>query len=101
MLRAALICLACLLLCNTDCMARSASSPRHTGLEPPGGPRQAPLPSIGYSDAYGYGLTDKVPENKKPRHRPRPGAYGAPAPKESQATLPDTSTMGPPVWKFR
>lgn len=80
---------------------RSALSARHTGMDPPGGPKQAPMPTMGYTDAYGNGLTDKVPEAKKQRHRPRPGAYGGPIAKESQATLPDTSANGEPVWKFR
>lgn len=95
----------------SEVLARSAQSPRHSGLEPPGGPRQLDvLPGggpgrtaeggMGYTDAYGNTLTDKMPEQRKPRHRPRPGAYGAP--KSAPAELPEPAReKSPPVWSFK
>lgn len=105
-----------LLFCNfalvlsTDAYCRSAFSPRHTGMDPPGGPRQidsmplsgptrTPEGGMGYTDAYGRGLTDKIPEEPKQRQRLRPGAYGK---KEPPAELPDVSPgKRNPVWSFR
>ncbi len=83
--------------------ARSVLSPRHSGIEPPDGPRETPLPGMmGHMDAYGNSLTDKMPEEKKPRHRPRPGAYGGAPKKDSQATLPDVpGENSKPVWNFK
>lgn len=91
--------------------AKSASSPRHSGLEPPGGPRnteivpgmapaRTPEGGMGYVDAYGNSLTDRQPEEKKPRKRPRPGAYGGPA-KVEDNYLPDPASAGAkPLWRF-
>lgn len=93
-----------------DGYCKSALSPRHSGLEPPGGPR--PLDGIpgnspgrtaeggmGYSDAYGNTLTDKMPAEKKPRKRPRAGAYGGVKP---EATLPEPAgAPSKPVWSFK
>lgn len=90
--------------------AKSVLSPRHSGIEPPGGPR--PLDGIpanspgrtaeggmGYTDAYGNTLTDKMPEEPKKRPRPRPGAYGA---AKAPADLPEApKAQGPPVWTFK
>ena len=71
-----------------DAWAASALSPRHSGLEPPGGPKPMEgLPAMGnagnttergmgYTDAYGRPLKDYGPEEVKPRKRPRGGAYG-------------------------
>lgn len=84
--------------------ARSVLSPRHSGTEPPDGPRQSVLPGMtGHTDAYGNSLTDMRPEEKKPRHRPRPGAYGGPPRQPGQeATLPEApGEKGKPVWTFR
>lgn len=92
--------------------ARSASSPRHSGLEPPGGPRQLDvLPGnspgrtaeggMGYTDAYGNTLTDRLPEERKPRQRLRPGAYGG-ARQEHPTALPEPAAeKGAPVWSFK
>lgn len=90
---------------------RSAYSPRHSGLEPPGGPRQLeavpgaspgrmPEGGMGYTDAYGNTLTDKIPEEKKARVRPRPGAYGSGQPAAS--AIPDLpAPEGKPLWSFQ
>lgn len=92
--------------------SRSAYSPRQSGIEPPGGPRntgvlpgrsisRTPDGGMGYVDAYGNSLTDRLPEEKKARHRPRPGAYGAPA-KVEDNYLPDPgSGSGKPLWGFQ
>lgn len=91
--------------------ARSAMSPRHSGIEPPGGPKQLDVITgrspgrtaeggMGYSDAYGNTLTDRMPEEKKPRKRPRPGAYGG-EPMHA-AELPEPAReKTPPVWSFK
>lgn len=91
---------AVLLLAQPVC-AKSHLSSRHSGTEPPDGPRQGVLPGpVGHTDAYGYSLTDRQPEERKPRHRPRPGAYGGPPKKE--AKLPELpQEQGAPVWNFR
>ena len=93
--------------------ARSALSPRHTGMEPPGGPRQTDVmpgrgPSrtaeggMGYTDAYGNTLDDSQPPEKAPRNRPRAGAYGGYGAKDEARPLPDPGTGGgAPVWSFR
>lgn len=89
---------------------RSALSPRHSGIEPPGGPRQLDvLPGnspgrtaeggMGYMDAYGRTLTDKIPEEKKPQRRLRGGAYGNQSMNTPPAALPDINS--PPVWTFK
>lgn len=102
----------CLLVLAMPAYPRSAGSPRHSGTEPPGGPRsiealpgraisRTPDGGMGYVDAYGNGLTDRQPQEKKPRHRPRPGAYGGP-PKVEDNRLPDVDAgNGNPVWSFR
>ena len=66
-----------------DAWAASALSPRHSGLEPPGGPKPMEgLPAMGnagnttergmgYTDAYGRPLKDYGPEEVKPRRRLR------------------------------
>lgn len=111
MLRVFLVLCIALLCGIQDGFARSAMSPRHSGTEPPGGPRQLDvLPGnspgrtaeggMGYTDAYGNTLTDRMPEERKPRHRPRPGAYGGQ--RAPEASLPDAPVeTGPPVWKFK
>lgn len=103
--------LAVLLLFGAEkALARSALSPRHSGIEPPGGPRQLDvLPGnspgrtaeggMGYMDAYGRTLTDKLPEEKKARRRLRSGAYGSHTAETPEAVLPEKSA--PPVWTFR
>lgn len=103
--------LVCLFALPVNLDAKSAMSPRHSGTEPPGGPRQLDvLPGnspgrtaeggMGYSDAYGNTLTDRMPEERKPRHRPRPGAYGG-RPAASQELPEAARENGPPVWKFK
>lgn len=81
---------------------RSAFSPRHTGMEPPGGPRnldmggrpimRTPMGGMGYTDAYGNTLDDYVPEEKKPAKR-RPEKKAPPRPLPN----PDSSK---PLWTY-
>lgn len=97
------LCLMLALLSGAPALGRSVLSPRHTGMEPPDGPRESVLPGMtGHVDAYGNSLTDMRPEEKKPRHRPRPGAYGGPPKREGKAALPEApGEKGKPVWNFR
>lgn len=102
-----LVLLACLAAPETA-SSRSAFSPRHSGMEAPGGPRQidnmpmtgpsrTPEGGMGYTDAYGRTLTDKIPEERKQRRRP-----GGDAKKEPVAELPDFDpARQTPVWSFR
>ncbi|MDR2572898.1 MAG: translation initiation factor IF-2 [Desulfovibrio sp.] len=92
--------------------AASAYSPRHSGLEPPGGPKssqnlpgkaasRAPGGGMGYTDAYGNGLDDARPEEKKSRGRPlNPGAYGQRDSAEPERPLPDPQPPRP-LWSFQ
>lgn len=95
-------------------LAKSALSPRHSGLEPPGGPRPLEgLPAagrasrtaeggMGYTDAYGNTVEDIPPETVAPRQRPRPGAYGAYGKSAATRPLPDPEQApAEPVWSFR
>lgn len=85
-------------------LGRSAFSPRHTGLEPPGGPRnldmggrsimRTPMGGMGYTDAYGNTLDDQAPEEKKVSKR-RPARKKAVPPRP----LPDPENSRP-VWSF-
>lgn len=96
-----------------EVMAKSALSPRHSGLEPPGGPRRleampgnmpsrTPEGGMGYTDAYGNALEDRQPEEKAPRKRPRAGAYGTYGSQGDNRPLPDPdSGKGPALWNFR
>lgn len=91
--------------------ARSALSPRHSGIEPPGGPRPIDVlpgnsPSrtaeggMGYVDAYGNTVTrDEQPREVKRPPRLRPGAYGGNAAKERIINIPEPD--GKPLWKFQ
>ena len=95
-------------------LAASALSPRHSGLEPPGGPKPleglppASAPSrtaeggMGYTDAYGNTIENRPHEEKAPRKRPRPGAYGAYGAGSVARPLPDPDA-GPetPAWSFK
>lgn len=92
-----------------EILAKSAFSPRHTGMEPPGGPRplegvpgRAPSRTaeggMGYKDAYGNTVTDQQNRDKPARQRIRPGAYGNQE-KSGVATLPEVDA-GSPVWNF-
>lgn len=96
-----------------DARAASALSPRHSGLEPPGGPKPMEgLPAMGnagnttergmgYTDAYGRPLKDYGPEEVKPHVRPRGGAYGTYGRKQSRPLPdPDADTPGKPAWDF-
>ena len=85
-----------------DAWAASALSPRHSGLEPPGGPKPMEgLPAMGNADAYGRPLKDYGPEEVKPRKRPRGGAYGTYGRKQSRPLPdPDADTPGKPAWDF-
>ncbi len=93
-------------------LAASALSPRHSGLEPPGGPRPLEgLPAksagrtaeggMGYTDAYGNTIDDLPREEKAPRQRPRPGAYGGPALQQDSRPLPDPRKSETPAWSFK
>lgn len=107
------VCAPLALLASTgqECIARSALSPRHSGLEPPGGPRildnipgpapgRTPMGAMGYTDAYGNELGPQQEEPAVPRKRLRPGANSNQARKDEKAarlpSLPDTK----PMWKF-
>ena len=95
--------------------AASAHSPRRSGLEPPGGPRQ--LDSVpqgramtrsydggmGYTDAYGNTVDDVPPEERAPRRRLRAGAYGAYGrDKADTRPLPDPAPGGEgPAWSIK
>ncbi|WP_297048108.1 translation initiation factor IF-2 [uncultured Desulfovibrio sp.] len=109
---ALLVCCAVSALWLAPALARSALSPRHSGMEPPGGPR--PLESMpgnapsrtaeggmGYTDAYGNTLDERQPPEKAPRKRPRAGAYGGYGGKAEVPPLPDPAAENrPPVWTF-
>lgn len=101
---------AALLLTPVASGARSAHSPRHSGLEPPGGPKKLDmLPGgaanhsldggLGYVDAYGNPLMEREKAKKPRRARPRPGAYGGYGEKEKSRPLPDPDAA--PVWNYR
>lgn len=93
-------------------LAASAYSPRHSGLEPPGGPK--PLEALpgrsmgrtaeggmGYTDAYGNTVDDRPPPEKEARRRPHPGAYGQ-SPSRDSRPLPDPQPQGStPAWTFK
>lgn len=114
-LRGGLLFLGCVCLIMTlisPVWGRSALSPRNSGLEPPGGPKQLEaLPGnvpgrtseggMGYMDAYGNPVRNQQPQEKKPKFRPRPGAYGGYGKKEQSRPLPDPDEAHkPPLWKF-
>lgn len=92
--------------------AKAASNARDSGLEPPGGPKPMEgLPGrnvsrtteggMGYTDAYGNTITDEPPEEKAPRRRPGPGAYGSRGVQEHDRPLPDpTPKDTTPAWSF-
>lgn len=93
-------------------LAASAYSPRHSGLEPPGGPKPMEgLPArsagrtaeggMGYTDAYGNTVDDLPREEKAPRPRPRRGAYGGPASPQDSRPLPDPHKSETPAWSFK
>ena len=114
-----LICFALMLVpvfFQTDpCHARSAFSSRHSGLEAPGEGRGADGMSalgmragrtaeggMGYSDAYGNTLDDQPAEEKKPRKRVHPGAYGHNVTRREVRGLPDPDRhSGVPAWSYR
>lgn len=87
--------------------ARSAFSPRRSGIEPPGGPRplETPMRSFGrtpdggrgYTDAYGNRVEDLPPEEKKITRR-RLERQDNQA-KASGRPLPDPENSAP-LWKF-
>lgn len=93
-------------------LAKSAFSPRNSGLEPPGGPKPIEgLPGkdmsrtaeggMGYTDAYGNTVTEAQPEEKSPKRRPRPGAYGHRPMQEHDRPLPDPGKSDDaPAWNF-
>ncbi|MDR2056503.1 MAG: translation initiation factor IF-2 [Desulfovibrio sp.] len=92
-------------------LAASAYSPRHSGLEPPGGPRSSQNPpgksasrtpqgGMGYTDAYGNTLDDARPEENKPQRRLSPGAYAPHGGEEPERPLPDPQAPQP-LWSFQ
>lgn len=102
-MRKLLILLIAALLMAAPAFGRSAFSPRHTGMEPPGGPKsldmsgrglmRTPMGGMGYTDAYGNTIDDIVPEEKKVKRRPvkkKP---------EPVRPLPDPENSRP-VWSF-
>lgn len=103
-MRKVLILLALLILLAGPAVGRSAYSPRHTGMEPPGGPKsidmsgrglmRTPMGGMGYTDAYGNTIDDVMPEEKKVSKR-RP-VKKKPAPVRP---LPDPENSRP-VWSF-
>lgn len=92
--------------------ARSAFSPRHSGLEPPGGPKvmdNMPGRSMGigadgrrgYTDAYGNTIDDQPVEEKKRARQLRPGAHGSSFENAQKHPLPDIDPQNArPLWKF-
>ncbi|WP_027719649.1 hypothetical protein [uncultured Desulfovibrio sp.] len=95
-------------------LAASALSSRHSGLEPPGGPKPleglppASAPSrtteggMGYTDAYGNTIEDRPPEEKAPRKRLRSGAHGPYGSGEDSRPLPDPDAKPEnPAWSFK
>ena len=92
--------------------AKSPSNARDPGIEPPGGPKPMEgLPGrnvsrtseggMGYTDAYGNTVTESQPEEKAPRRRPGPGAYGNRGMQEHDRPLPDpTPKDTTPAWSF-
>ena len=103
----ALICLLAL-----DAYGRSAMSPRHTGMEPPGRPKAIEaLPGnspsrtaeggMGYVDAYGNTVSrDEAPPPKKEARRLRQGAFGGDRIEDAPAYLPDPEKRSASPWKF-
>lgn len=92
--------------------ARMAYTPRDSGTEPPGGPRapegmptpgnfgRTPEGGMGYTDAYGNTITDRVPEEKK-HERLRSGAYGGQKkPDPYSRPLPEPKASSRPKWSF-
>ncbi|MDE6735182.1 MAG: translation initiation factor IF-2 [Desulfovibrio sp.] len=114
LIAAGLLCCALAHLPAGPAQARSAMSPRHSGMEPPGGPRTSDVMpgggptrtaegGMGYTDAYGNTLDDVPPPEKEPRKRPRAGAYGGygAAPQERPLPDPGAASDAPPVWSFK
>lgn len=106
------LCLAIVLCGHGVAFGKSAFSPRHSGLEPPGEPRQSeimpgrspsrtPMGGMGYTDAYGNTLDDQPPPEKTVRKRLRPGANGLREQPSPPAALPDPDRAdASPLWKF-
>ncbi|MDR3320721.1 MAG: translation initiation factor IF-2 [Desulfovibrio sp.] len=91
--------------------ADSAYNPRHSGLEPPGGPKpsqvlpgratsRTPEGGRGYIDAYGNTIDDVQPEEKPPSRRLRPGVQGSRSAREPERPLPDPQPARP-MWSFQ
>lgn len=99
-------------LTGGDVLAKSAYSPRHSGLEPPGGPRsleampgRAPGRTaeggMGYTDAYGNTVQQYEQEKKSGARRLRRGAYGNDRSVRDSAPLPNPEREGQPLWSFQ
>lgn len=94
-------------------VARSAYNPRHTGMDPPGGPKRLDnMPShspsrtaeggMGYTDAYGNTIRNHEQLPKERKNRLRSGAYGNYDKKPEKSVLPDPGdTASSPVWNFK
>lgn len=92
---------------------KSAFSPRHTGMEPPGEMKTPdnmpgrPLSRTaeggrGYIDAYGNTVTPQEPREHSEKSRLRRGAYSNADSKKETATLPvPTKDISPKLWKFQ
>ena len=101
------------ILPGSAALAAAPSNARRTGLEPPGGPR--PLEALpgnaaggaaeggkGHTDAYGNPVGPREPEEKTPRKRPLPGAYGGYGRQEDDRPLPDPEAENQaPAWSFK
>lgn len=93
--------------------AKSAYSPRHSGLEPRGGPRamegmpggrspgRTPEGGMGHIDAYGNTVTRHEEGDVSPKHRLRQGAYGRGKKNGDNDELPNPSAAGKPLWQFQ
>lgn len=92
--------------------ARSAFSPRHTGMEPPGSMKKldnmpgrplsrTPEGGRGYIDAYGNTVTPQEPKEQPEKSRLRQGAYSNDVKKKEAAILPvPAKDISPKLWKF-
>lgn len=100
-------------LTTAPALAKSALSPRHSGIEPPDSPRPTnALPGsspsrtaeggMGYADAYGNTVRrDEAPEPPAKPKRLRPGAFGVRDGDPADNRLPDPAADAGSPWKFR
>lgn len=113
LISAIIVCaICCLGLLLIDAHARSAFSPRHSGLEPPGGPKvldNMPGRSIGiggdgrrgYVDAYGNTIDNQPVKEKKKARQLQSGAHESTVENRQKQALPDIDAQNAkPLWKF-